>query len=137
MSKSRSSTRFNREMKNSMARKDLSFCFEVEFLPPASVRFSQIETPHSVVIDLCPDHAGKFLWDVGDVFTQLPTSKRQSFDNCILLFADHLLKNPQEHTQYQLSKSADNYLSYLQEVKQADDQEADSFAPLDEKSTRH
>lgn len=116
---------------------DLSFCFEVNFVPPGALRFSQIDTPYSVVVDLCPDHAGQFLYQVGEVFLKLSKEKRESFDNCILLFADHLLKNPQEHMKYDLHEDADNYLSYLADKKDDDGQELLFSAVLDEKSTRH
>ena len=132
-----SKNRPTKHKRDCMKKKDLSFCYEMQFRPEG-IRFTQIETPHSVLIQLDVEDAGRFLWDVGAAFHKLPLDEQiKVYDRCILLFADHLLKNPSEANKYALSDEALDYFSYLSGDKSEHDQEPLFSALLDEKSTKH
>lgn len=136
MSKHRVNATVKRRVKSQMDKQDLSFCYEAKFTP-GGVEFLQLETPHSVVINLCPEHAGHMLWHFGNSFVELPKSVRDQFDNCVLLFAKRLLAHPDERSLYELNPELVSYLGYL-EIDQVSCSPEEQFEMAgDEKSTRH
>lgn len=112
---------------------EISFCYEMT-RHPRGVQFSDIDTATVVVLPFCPDHAGSFIWHVGKVFLKLPCDQRKSFKNNLLLFVDHIIKNPHLHANYQFDDEADIYLEYL--AGQAQDDGLDVACYADEEAPK-
>lgn len=136
MSKRRVTASVKRRAQRATDKEDLSFCYEAKFVPEG-VEFCQLDTPHSVVINLCPEHAGHMLWHFGNSFLQLSKTVRDQFDNCVLLFAKRLLAHPYERSLYELDLELVSYLAYL-EIDQVSCSPEELFEVAgDDKSTRH